>query len=377
MPTNLTKDWIQYLKNNQIVAMQSDPSTGKLKYHRKVSVGDLKTFLKVNAGFDETAIDQAIQKVIGAPASTQEPAPAQQAAPEVEPPSSQLSQNPSAVKKREQRLRSKQSSVAGSNAFGSMASQLSPQGTVKEDIQDVAEPDISEKNVEDIFNILAPAAAPEPATPSKEDTTEELNQIKRAIRDNMNDAQRRSLWYALVDAANSAPPAPVTESSVTSSDVNAIFKTAVYLRDQPKSKWDFFKADKPKINIEDLKRAYEKDRPDDIRDIKHMLKDVGYDDREIEKIFGEVFGTDSKGEHNTPAASPTITKIAKYAQEKGMVTQLMDFMKKEYPETFTESVKVAIRDIEKIFEKIVKEERHGLYNAVRTQEYHRLGRYKK
>ena len=58
-------DWIQYLKNNQIVSMQSDPATGRLNYKRKVYSSDLVNFLQVKTDFDDKTINDAIDTVLG------------------------------------------------------------------------------------------------------------------------------------------------------------------------------------------------------------------------------------------------------------------------------------------------------------------------
>src|SRR5271165_494779 len=63
--TELTKDWIQYLKNNRIVAMQSDPETGQLKYKRPATTADLESFLNSTGQFDDEAIKKAIASISG------------------------------------------------------------------------------------------------------------------------------------------------------------------------------------------------------------------------------------------------------------------------------------------------------------------------
>lgn len=60
----LTKEWIQYLKNNKIVKMQSDPKSGKLSYNRPVTTDDVSKFLIDTGKFDETTVNSAIQKAM-------------------------------------------------------------------------------------------------------------------------------------------------------------------------------------------------------------------------------------------------------------------------------------------------------------------------
>ena len=62
---NLTRGWIQYLKNNQIAALQSDPKSGRLNYKRKVTASDIVDYLQNNTDYDDKSINQAIDKVVG------------------------------------------------------------------------------------------------------------------------------------------------------------------------------------------------------------------------------------------------------------------------------------------------------------------------
>jgi hypothetical protein len=77
----LTRDWIQFLKSNQIVALNSDPTTGKLAYKKKVTADDLSRFLETKTDFDEETINNAIQTVLSKkgtprlPDKTDEPKP--------------------------------------------------------------------------------------------------------------------------------------------------------------------------------------------------------------------------------------------------------------------------------------------------------------
>jgi hypothetical protein len=65
MASNLTRNWIQYLKNNQIAALQSDPKSGKINYKRKVTASDVVDFLQNGTDYDDKAINQAIDRVVG------------------------------------------------------------------------------------------------------------------------------------------------------------------------------------------------------------------------------------------------------------------------------------------------------------------------
>lgn len=60
----LIKGWIQYLKNNQIAGMQSNPRTGALDYKRQPTLTDLTTYLRKD--YEEDEILDAVQQVLGA-----------------------------------------------------------------------------------------------------------------------------------------------------------------------------------------------------------------------------------------------------------------------------------------------------------------------
>lgn len=146
----LLKGWIQYMKNNRIVRMQSDPQTGNLNYTRSPTIDDLNKFLAGKTNYKTPTINKAISKT--------------------------------------------------PNINGN---------------------DLSEKNIEDLFDVLTPMRSansgssprlrntrpgnrnkqsiqgPNSASDKKQ---EEMNKIIRVIRGTMSDVQRKSLWRALKDA---------------------------------------------------------------------------------------------------------------------------------------------------------------------------------
>lgn len=240
---SLTRDWITYLKNNQIVELQSDPKTGKLTYKRPVTVADLRAFLDSRDDINDEVADQAITSVAtprepgerafgqmanhlsgsnSAPSSTggttsqtptgkvhtanpnnpnkqqapgsgwpsgpaptapvantQAPAPAPK--PRGGKVSGQVSQTPNAIRKRNARAAKR----------------------INEELEDEDNTEISERDVEGVFNQLVNAVA-EPVAQDPvsnlQGKEEELRKLKRLIRDQMNDQQRQSLWRALNNA---------------------------------------------------------------------------------------------------------------------------------------------------------------------------------
>jgi hypothetical protein len=231
MATNpkLIKDWIQFLKNKQIVAYQSDPSTGQLKYKRKVNVDDISQFLNVKTDFSEEQITVAIQQVLAKKGS---------------PKDSKLSQTPDAIRKREQRAAASQKNKAGSGAFGQMAQQLQKPDEkgeepeerkprlpgsstqkrkftykrLREAFADKSGPELDEKDIEEIFGILSAQNTDQgvAATSSQDAGTakkkkeispeeniakkqEDMVKIRELIRDTLTSGQRKALWRALND----------------------------------------------------------------------------------------------------------------------------------------------------------------------------------
>jgi hypothetical protein len=240
MAANLTKDWIQYLKNNQIAALQSDPKSGKLNYRRPVLTSDVVNFLQVKTDYDDDKINSAIEKVLGQGTSGevavqsatkpqdaapgQPPQPAQPATkkydtsgatdvtprygkqPAISPPAppepaqptqptqptrsggkikGQVSQSPGAIRKRQARANRK--------------------AALREDFKDEPGEQLSEKQVGMIFNLLGsetdqPKAEQSARVDPQQVRIEEVNKLKRFIRDTLSEQQRMSLWRALQNA---------------------------------------------------------------------------------------------------------------------------------------------------------------------------------
>ena len=161
----LLKNWIQYLKDSRIVAMQSDPKTGKLKYKRPVRAEDIHRFLDSTGEFNDEEILAAINAV-ASKKSPEEPPEAPQA-PQPTNRGKVLSQTPDAIRKRQQRAASSQQNKSGSAAFGQMASHLQ-KPTVQEEIEDKPGVSFNEQDVEAVFDMLgAKSAAPAEQPPAK------------------------------------------------------------------------------------------------------------------------------------------------------------------------------------------------------------------
>lgn len=207
MATNakaLTKGWIEYLKNNQIAELKSDPETGRLKYRKPVTADDLSNYLENATDFGEDAISKAIHMVLAKKAIGKQPAKLQNTPPEQEP-NKQIGGPENKPKQ------------VGSNVPVPPKKKYDNKDATDIDYKDINEAIIDtpggtldEDDVEAVFNMLtspAPETRPEPKAEPKADPeavqakkVEELNRLKRMIRDTMTDAQRKALWRALTDA---------------------------------------------------------------------------------------------------------------------------------------------------------------------------------
>lgn len=233
---SLTKEWIQFLKNNKIVDLNSDPATGKLSYKRGVTSDDVSKFLEIKTDFSAEEISNAIHMVLAQgtmknaqPKLDNNPTPKEPskdistwsyygmspgnkqpvddtgtgADNQARTPPRQLgnsqprvSHDPNSISDIDYRDKPEDKSSVTKSKFG--------RRNVKEEIKDVAGHNLGEKEVEQIFSMLV---APKPAQSASDNNTavsvdreEQLRKFKRLIRDVMTDAQRKSLWRALHDA---------------------------------------------------------------------------------------------------------------------------------------------------------------------------------
>lgn len=174
----------------------------------------------------------------------------------------------------------------------------------------------------------------------------------------------------------------LTESQINPADAKAVFKTASEIRTgKPSGFGRIFKGlRKDKVELSDLQKAWQSEGyPDDTRDISAILVNHGFDKKEINKVFSQVFGKqDGSDGYDEPVASETIQRIAKYAKENGFAEELKSFLSKEFG--FKESAdygKAMVEDVRAIFTAIVNEERFGRQSLIKQQEQTYLGRSKK
>ncbi len=252
----LIKDWIQYLKNNQITALKSDPTSGKLNYRRSPTADDLVNFLQIKTDYDDETINNAINSVVSKKSSGQlaqqvnQPQQSQQQPPQADNPPTQKKYNtddatdveprygprpalsgprtalpaPSAPEPAPQPTQpgTPERKRTGGKIKGEISqtpnairkrAARSRRGNINEEFEDDPGEDLSEKDVQAIFDILSQTqpsqdsqtqgstqnkGRPQPARVDPQQVrVEEVNKLKRVIRDTMTDQQRLSLWRAL------------------------------------------------------------------------------------------------------------------------------------------------------------------------------------
>jgi len=370
----LTKAWIQYLKNNQIVALQSDPKTGQLAYKKKVTTDNLSQFLRSETDYDKEVINSTIQSVMAKGAAPEQVK--QHTGGKV---AGQLSQSPGAIKKRDARTAQKQPQPP------------QPGEPVNEAMIDKPI-EISEKDVEAVFSALLsqapsgasaeePAAEPstEPAPEDAEKKGADLEKLKNLIGTGMTSAQRKELWTSLKGTA-------LSESRVDRREAIQILKYAAKI--------------KHTIKLEDLQASWSKaGYPTDLDEIAKILNKAGFGRTDIKDIFDEVIGDDGSEDYEDEESgpSPTIIKIIDYINKNGIKDDILAYMEEEFGDELNapepeqkgwfDKVKdfgkrmftreATVKEIEQIFTKILLKERTELPMRIKEQDRQNLGRQRK
>jgi hypothetical protein len=451
----LTRKWIEFLKNNRIVSPQSDQS-GKLKYKRSVNSADLVRFLTNNTHYDEETIHSAIEQALGrggeeqpkqlqgngeqpqnqvAPHQQnqqqnqqqnpvtpppQDQSPQKNQAPQLtapkpskwnnadaeyvdykdvpdEPESTEIpqlhysgrpnarggkkagivSQTPNAIRKREARARKK---------------------TLAEDFVDQTV-DLSEKNVEDVFDILDRSSTDQQGDQDQQDhetaqaTPAEINKVKDLIKTGMNSTQRKMLWQALQDSS-------LNEEHISRKKAKAILQGVIDNKSYGRLK-------NKNLTISDLQKAWKDEGfSTDTQELGDLLQKVGFGSKEIHRVFHSVLGgnsdyDDEDDPHSPPQKpSPAVIKIAEYIKKHGFQDEIISFMQK----TFGDELKpnepepdkkgfvgkamdwarnkfgkkqATVEEIRQIFTAMLLEERTERENRIKEEETKLFGRSKK
>lgn len=415
--TDLTKGWIQYLKNNQIVSTQSNPKTGRLNYKRKPNVTELMRYIQLKTDFDETDIRNAIKTVLGAKqgsagkpetpalsgppaagnvATTQKPEMTPGQAPQ-QPQHREPVEGPAAAKKYSnddaediQFREPGQEPPALTNKKKPRVKYSDLKKGLKEDFYDRQGAELDENDIKQIFKILlTPKEEPAPEAEPEESDEEKLikkqdqmRKLKELVRDAMTPEQRKALWRIL-NQTN------LSEAIITNADTEAILKGAAEVRNaKPKGMSRLFPGlRKDAVNFDDLRQAWangtEPDGSDgysnDTTDIKRILLKFGYDEKEINKIFAQVFkttGDEYDDKFDSPTGTRAVQKVADLAEKYGLTKSLRNFLETEFADEIG-ITKATNEDIRQIFEQILQTERTGRPALIKQQEQIQLGRSKK
>ena len=237
--TSLTREWIQFLKNNQITSTQSNPKTGKLNYKRKPNVQELIRFFEISTDFDEESVRKAIKTVVssksgagpGAGDTTKTPAlpgkspegnlstwqhtevtPGNEKQPlgrAIEPPAKPKKYSNDDAEDAEFRDAGNEQPSPGqppalSHKRKPRFKYRDPGNGLREDFYDRQGVELDERDIKEIFRILlTPTEKPEEpvAEPESDEVQaakeENLRKVKRLIRDTLTGPQRKALWRML------------------------------------------------------------------------------------------------------------------------------------------------------------------------------------
>lgn len=223
--TELTRRWIQFLKNNRIAKGSPDPS-GRVAYIRKPRVQELIKFLRISGDYDDKQINASIKQVLNASNNTtQQQEPDQKAiggqkalrAPtstQVAQPEPQQSHQPRPQQKKYDNndVEDVNFREPGHNDPLALQHKRKPRfkyrNKVSEAFYDDAGYELDEDDVVAVFKILTTPAPTEKPPEEKEKDPNEIKsreqeymrQMKQIVRDVMTPQQRKALWRALSEA---------------------------------------------------------------------------------------------------------------------------------------------------------------------------------
>jgi hypothetical protein len=433
MATKITRDWIQYLKNNQIVSLKSAPS-GKLSYKRPVTSSDVVHFLQSKTSLSDTAINNAIDSALKGRTSSGNTSPdqvratKQAAAGKVA--RDQMDANPAPAKpataqptqpQTPDQIRRNKQTIAATNAQQQMKTNPVPQtqpptptlpanvqpartggkkpgevsqtpnairkrqaranrkAALNEDFSDDAGEELSEQDVEKIFALITSGGA---TTGTKSNPKEDVDKIKSFIAGGMSSKHRKQLW----DMLNGKP---ITEDSISRNEIKGIFYTA---------------SNTSGIDMNTLRTAW-KDAgyPDDSTDIIKILRNNGFSDRTIKSILDQELsdvdtdmdnGADSDADDGKDQA---VIKLANYIKKNNLSEPIIAYMRDSFGDELVDRVlkkpgmmqkmknfgnkmlgrKVTHENVRNIFAAALAEQREDLPLLIKQQDILKFGRARK
>ena len=181
----------------------------------------------------------------------------------------------------------------------------------------------------------------------------------------------------------------IHEAYISEPDINAVFKDS-----EKESSGRIFSRNRS--TFDDLKQAWIKaGKPDDTNDIVSILKQKGFGNKEITKVFSSVFGQDIDHDDDN-ASNPAVTKFAEYIKKQGLGEEVKQFLQQAFADelglnkfdahkagyTAGKAVgnlarKIFHEEIQQIFVRIIQEDRTGIHELIEQHEIKTLGRSKK
>lgn len=170
---------------------------------------------------------------------------------------------------------------------------------------------------------------------------------------------------------------------ISSGEVKSLFKSAVDYRSGQKSSLNplkrFSGLKKDTVTFNDLYNEWvSRGSPEDQYEISDLLKDgFGYSEKDIKKIFSDVFG-------DSDPSGAAAEKLAAYIKKNDLTDEVLKFIEGEYRDTLFKTDrgmfrkdKVIYEDIRRIFELIQKEDRSARESVLKSKEADSLGRSRK
>ena len=393
---NLTRGWIQYLKNNQIAALQSDPKSGKLNYKRKVTASDVVDYLQNGTDYDDKAINQAIDKVVGARAGATKPDGQQQGSnlPTVQnqqggaldtgmtpgnpsprlprpqptqptrPPSKYAATNNDAEDVQDVSNRQKPALGGGRpglpapaaepaepqqparrtggkvkgqtsqtpNAIRKRQARANRKGSLNEDFKDDPGEELSEKEVEAIFKTLNRAEPDKQAAGGTQKTSEVDPQ---EVKNQEIEKLKALIAKTLTPEQRKQLWDALKSATLSEAILNKYNTEEVFKGIIDKSRASLRQG---RITLDQLKDAWQKaGYPEDTDDISKMLQGMGYDRGTVDNVISSVVDgddedTEDDSESRQKSSSQAITKIAAYIQKAGLTDEITKFMQENFAE---------------------------------------------
>jgi uncharacterized protein YbbK (DUF523 family) len=177
-------------------------------------------------------------------------------------------------------------------------------------------------------------------------------------------------------------PKSLTETDLSTRQINNLFQTTSQVDPKGrifgniKSKFSGNKTPKP--TVQSLQQEWARaGYPENSEDLTKILRQAGYRNSEVDKIFKEVFNTGK--DQSQQASSKAVTDIAEYIKQNNLTDEILKFMSETYgfKESYSYTGKVMVAEVKEIFTKIVNEEGLGRQQQIRSFERTNLGRTRK